>query len=121
MNLDGGGSTTLSALGLTLNRPSDGHERPVANVLMVRGAPPVPEPGPLRLIVPGMLGGDDAVDAKVVDAHGREVPNARVLWVASGSVWMDQGGRLRLLSAGPGVVQAMVDGQVFTAKVLVRK
>ena len=120
MNLDGGGSTTLAALGLTLNRPSDGRERPVANALLVRGAVPPPTLGALRLVVPATVRDGEEVDARVVDAQGRPVPNASILWAASGALWMDQGGRLRVLAAGAGVVQAAVDGQVLTAKVTVK-
>ncbi len=117
MNLDGGGSTTMAAMGLTLNRPSDGRERPVANMLTVRGRVPESQYGDLRIVVPATVKDGEEVDARVVDAQGRTVPNARVLWAASGSLWMDQGGRLRVLAAGPGLVQAAVDGQVLTAKV----
>ena len=117
MNLDGGGSTAMAAAGLTVNRPSDGRERPVADALMVRGAAPAPVFGPLRLVVPPSMRKGDVVDARVVDARGRPVPNARVLWVASGALWMDQGGRITVLSTGAGLVQAAVDGQVLTAKV----
>ncbi len=35
INLDGGGSTTLVVGGRTMNRPSDGHERPVNNALLL--------------------------------------------------------------------------------------
>ncbi len=117
MNLDGGGSTTLAALGLTLNRPSDGKERPVANALVVRGDSPSPVFGPLKLVVPATV--RDGDDARVVDAQGHPVPNARVLWSATGAVWMDQGGRLSALASGTGVVRAAVDGQVLVAKVTV--
>lgn len=121
MNLDGGGSTTLVAMGLTLNRPSGGRERPVATALLVRGSAPAPIFGPLKLVVPAVVREGSTVDARVVDAKGRTVPNARVLWAASGSLWMDQGGRLQVLTAGAGLVQAAVDGQVLTAKVTAKK
>lgn len=121
MNLDGGGSSAMAAMGITLNRPSDGRERNVANTVLVRGAAPTPVFGPLRLVVPARVRSGETVDAKIVDAKGRTIPNARILWVASGALWMDQGGRLKVLSAGQGVVQAAVDGQVLTAKVTARK
>lgn len=121
MNLDGGGSTALSAMGLTLNRPSSGRERAVANALLVRGSAPTPLFGPLRLVVPATMRDGQTVDAKVVDGKGRTVPNARVLWVASGALWMDQGGRLRVLTEGQGLIQAAVDGQILTAKVAAKK
>jgi hypothetical protein len=34
-NLDGGGSTTMFVKGEVVNRPSDGHERPVSSALVV--------------------------------------------------------------------------------------
>ena len=37
INLDGGGSTTFDLFGSTVNRPSDGIERPVANGVLIRG------------------------------------------------------------------------------------
>jgi hypothetical protein len=35
LNLDGGGSATLWAYGTVMNNPSEGHERPAANALVV--------------------------------------------------------------------------------------
>ncbi len=35
LNLDGGGSATLWAYGNVMNNPSEGHERPAANALVV--------------------------------------------------------------------------------------
>ncbi len=35
LNLDGGGSTTMTVDGVVTNRPSDGYQRPVANALLV--------------------------------------------------------------------------------------
>ncbi len=121
MNLDGGGSTDMAAAGIVVNRPSDGRERPVADVLLVRGVAPPPAFGPLRLAVPSAVKAGETVDARVVDAKGRTVPNARVVWAASGALWMDQGGRLTVLASGQGLVQAAVDGQVLTAKVVASK
>lgn len=121
MNLDGGGSTTMAAVGITVNRPSDGRERPVADAVLVRGTSPAPAFGPLRLVVPATVRVGETVDARVTDAKGRTVPNARVLWAASGALWMDQGGRLTVLASGTGLVQAAVDGQVLSAKVGVQK
>ena len=93
----------------------------MANALLVRGAAPTPLFGPLRLVVPTSVRDGETVDAKVVDAKGRTLPNARVLWVATGALWMDQGGRLKVVGDGLGIVQAAVDGQVLTAKVTAKK
>jgi hypothetical protein len=43
VNLDGGGSTTMSINGHTANKPSDGHERPVGDALVYVPAPWRPE------------------------------------------------------------------------------
>ena len=43
MNLDGGGSATMWVLGQVINSPSEGHERPGANALVVL---PNPSPSP---------------------------------------------------------------------------
>ena len=43
INLDGGGSTTLSIKGLIVNSPSEGAERPVANALLVFADQPTQE------------------------------------------------------------------------------
>ncbi|MFX9031481.1 phosphodiester glycosidase family protein, partial [Acinetobacter baumannii] len=45
LNLDGGGSSSISVLGLTLNRPSDGEERAVCNAFMLFGDVPPPSTG----------------------------------------------------------------------------
>jgi len=42
LNLDGGGSTTMVVEGEVVNRPSDGHQRPISNAVLVL---PGPDPG----------------------------------------------------------------------------
>ncbi len=42
LNMDGGGSSTMVVDGEVVNRPSDGHERPISNALLVL---PGPDPG----------------------------------------------------------------------------
>jgi len=49
LNLDGGGSTTAWVRGRVMNRPSDGHERLIANVVLVRST--APHGGAARLII----------------------------------------------------------------------
>jgi hypothetical protein len=48
LNLDGGGSTEEWVRGTVMNRPSDGHERPIANAILVRST--APHGAPVRLI-----------------------------------------------------------------------
>jgi len=43
INLDGGGSSTMSVAGHAANRPSDGHERPVGDALVYLATPWRPE------------------------------------------------------------------------------
>ncbi|HEY0548548.1 MAG TPA: phosphodiester glycosidase family protein, partial [Verrucomicrobiae bacterium] len=42
INLDGGGSATLWVYGHVMNSPSEGHERPAANALVVVRKAPAP-------------------------------------------------------------------------------
>jgi exopolysaccharide biosynthesis protein len=42
LNLDGGGSSTMVVKGEVVNRPSEGHERRISNVVLVL---PGPDPG----------------------------------------------------------------------------
>jgi hypothetical protein len=42
LNLDGGGSSTMVVQGEVVNRPSDGHERPISNAILIL---PGPDPG----------------------------------------------------------------------------
>lgn len=117
MNLDGGGSTDLVGLGMVLNRPSDLRERPVADALLVRG-PRGDAVAGLRLVVPARMKVGSKVDLQVLDANGKPIPNAKVLWTSSGSLWIDQGGRVKVLASGSGTISAAVGGQVLTAKVV---
>ncbi|HEY0867721.1 MAG TPA: phosphodiester glycosidase family protein [Fimbriimonas sp.] len=109
LNLDGGGSTALNLMGLTLNRPSDGQERPVANGILLHASLPTSEQ-PLKIEV------RDGT-ATVTDASGVPVPNASVLWAATGDAWIDQGGTLRWLKPGKAVIHAAVGRQRISFEV----
>lgn len=82
LNLDGGGSATCWVRGEILNRPSDGHERPVANALaLVSRAPAgrasrivLDPPGPWRLTPGASL----EVRATVTDDRLNPVPGRTV-------------------------------------------
>ncbi len=122
MNLDGGGSSTLNVLGLTVNRPSDaGHERYVANGVLFFAPPGITYEGKLRLSVSSTIAADGTAQAHVFTATGQDVPNADIIWAASGGTWVDQGGLVRGLKAGEGTVFARVYGQLLTAKCTVKK
>ena len=109
MNLDGGGSTTMTIQGLTVNHPSDGRERAVANGLVVLAGRAEPSRGPLRVKIRRR-------DAKA-SIGKREIDNANVVWSASGPVNIDQGGRLSRIGPGVGSVYARSLGLLGSAPV----
>ncbi len=143
INLDGGGSTTLAADGLTVNSPGgDGAERPVADMLLVYSdhafQPTVPllptvsreaeagqDDAPLPQIVlprtPVRVG--TAVPLRVQDGS-RLVPGS-----ASGIVWsgpatggigfVNQKGYLITAAPGTSTVTALYKGHLLTARVTV--
>lgn len=118
INLDGGGSTTINLLGLTLNRPSDGQQRPVANAILFFGRPQRDE-GELTLMAPEKLAPGDTVMLKVHDSRGESVSNREVIWSAQGKAWIDQGGALRGLGAGDAWVFAYARGKMLMQKIVV--
>ncbi len=113
VNLDGGGSSAINILGLTLNRPSDGKERPVANGVVVLGTRPTAAGGNLLIKAPAKMVLDAANTLAVVDDAGNSIPNAEVLWHATGNAWIDQGGLLRPVGKGSAQVAAYVRGRVL--------
>ncbi|MCW5941715.1 MAG: phosphodiester glycosidase family protein [Fimbriimonadaceae bacterium] len=119
INLDGGGSTTLNVLGLTLNRPSDGQERPVASAVVFLGPKPEPETAALALPVPAKLTIGETAELAVRAENGAPIPNAEVLWWARGAGWIDQGGTLRTHAAGTVWVRALVRGRTLSGETVV--
>jgi hypothetical protein len=117
INLDGGGSTSLNVLGVTVNRPSDGVERPVADGVVFDGPAPRLSDVQLRIIAPTKL--DLATEGflEIRDASGARVPNREVVWGSQGAGWIDQGGLLRPLKAGVAHVQAAVRGRILSSDV----
>ena len=122
LNLDGGGSSAMSLLGLTMNKPSDpAGERPVANALILRGVRPIASKGALKLRVPPRVAAGGSVRAVVNDAAGNPIPNVDVLWSLNGTAWVDGGGMVHGLSAGAATIRAYARGQIVTAKIAVTK
>lgn len=124
VNLDGGGSSELWLLGVTVNRPSDGVPRPVANGITVHGAAPFEPAGPGEepaFFIQGRprIGLGVFGQYRVVDRAGKLVDNTEIIWSAQGAGWIDQGGFLRGLKAGDAIVRAAVKGLVLEAKVAV--
>lgn len=120
VNLDGGGSTTMHVLGVTLNRPSDGRERAVANGVLFFGQPPLADTRKLRLAAPSTLKPNATALLKVFGADGEPIPNLDVLWGAQGAGWIDQGGLLRATSEGTIEVTVAARGQLLSARVPVK-
>ncbi len=114
VNLDGGGSTTLHALGVTLNRPSGGVERPVANgVLLFTKQPDETHLGELSLELPSNLVVGKTGRA-VVLAAGKRISSDKIIWACQGAAWIDQDGTLTAHAEGRVTVTALVGGQVKT-------
>ncbi len=119
INLDGGGSTTFDLLGTSLNRPSEGVERPISNALLVFGQPDVISTEEMAIHGPNQIAG--SADYSVVGTNGRTVPNAEVFWSSKGTAWVDQGGTLHGVSAGLANLSALVHGKTVTAQVQVEQ
>lgn len=112
INLDGGGSTTLNIFGMTMNRPSEGKEREIANGIAFYGSQPTKEAGTFTIVGPASIVNGSTNYFKILDAKGQMIPNAEVLWSATGSGWIDQGGFLRANSEGTVFLSAFVRGQL---------
>jgi hypothetical protein len=118
MNLDGGGSTTLNILGVTVNRPSDNVEREVANAILFFGPVPGKEDGDMIIKTPSSLKNGDKVQMRVVKSDGAVVPDTEILWAANGAGWIDQGGLLHVDKAGTVALSAFVHGKVLTSSLI---
>lgn len=116
INLDGGGSTALNIRGLTVNRPSDGKERPFASGIAIYGPKMEAPPGKLRLVAGPKVAADGTLDARV-DLDGKPVPAIDILWTARGAAWVDPGGRVKFTKAGAATVYARVYGQTLQADI----
>ncbi len=120
LNLDGGGSSAMNLLGLTVNRPSDKTgERPVANALVVKGLRPRPVEGVVRLRLPKTLVEGFRYEAVATGTDGSPIPNTDVFWTMQGAAWIDGGGTVRPLAPGAATLRAYVRGQVLTQRTTV--
>ena len=97
MNLDGGGSTALNVLGVTVNRPSDGVERAVADGVVFEGPAPKLSDIQLKLVAPTTVDMSTESFLEVREVSGARIPNREIVWGAQGAAWIDQGGLLRPL------------------------
>jgi exopolysaccharide biosynthesis protein len=114
VNLDGGGSTTLNVLGITVNRPSDGKERPVANGIVFFG--PDSESGKpnFKISGPDSVSLDETKGLQVMNESEGAISNSEVIWSAEGAGWIDQGGYLRPSKVGEVTVRACCRGKTIT-------
>jgi hypothetical protein len=121
MNLDGGGSTAMSLLGMLVNRPSDGSERRVANALVVMGEWPEASTLAMAIEAPAELRVGDTAQLRVVDAEGTILGPRDVIWsLPFGPGWIDQLGTLRGTAEGTAMVRAFARGQSLSANVIIR-
>jgi hypothetical protein len=126
INLDGGGSTALNIASLTVNRPSEGVERPVANALLVFSsfiqsvALPVGDPG-IVIAGPASLRLGETAQFRVVNGSGADVEGVEVLWSAQGGAWVDQSGLLRGSTEGTCRLLALCNGLLVSLTVSVIK
>ena len=121
INLDGGGSTALNIFGMGVNRPSDGSERPVSNAILIMrpvSVNPVVATS-AKLEMPSQMSIGSFVYLRVLDADGKPIDSAEVIFSAIGNAWIDQAGQLRGIAAGEATVSAFVRGQLITGKVTV--
>jgi exopolysaccharide biosynthesis protein len=110
LNLDGGGSSAAIARNLVVNSPSDGSQRPVADALLISGEPPAGSTEPFSITGLGQspLAIGDISDLK--DTSGR--PAETGIWGTDGKgVFIDQGGRLRVMRAGTSKISIAYPGK----------
>ena len=109
----------MNVLGVTVNRPSDGKERAVADGVVFLGPRPHPEADGLTLSAPKTITVGSKSHAVI---HGRSpdrISNINVVWGCTGACAIDQEGNLRALAPGLARIQASVQGRVLSARVTV--
>ena len=126
INLDGGGSTTLSVKGIVVNAPCEGDERPVADALLVFAPEQACEAASMLALA--------GVPAEVVSGQGSPLqltcgPDARpltqdqlrnVVWgTTKGVGFVNQSGYFTPIKARNGTVNAIYGAQVLSAAVSV--
>ncbi|RYG19438.1 phosphodiester glycosidase family protein, partial [bacterium] len=117
INLDGGGSSTLSLFGTTLNHLAGGIERGVANFVLFHGPSPAAKGGSLTIqTAPVKVGGDARM---TVLENGERIDDRRIVWTAQGAAWIDGDGILHATKAGDVIIRALVDGRTVEAKLAV--
>lgn len=116
MNLDGGGSSTVNLFGLTLNRPSGGIERAVANGVLFYGSKPKAGNKKVTIRLPeGPLVVGKTAQVEVLE-DGVPVPVAKVVFAAQGGGWIDQNGLLTLTKMGSVEIAVLVNGVITSVR-----
>jgi hypothetical protein len=118
INLDGGGSTTLSIKGIVSNSPSEGKERPVANALLVFADAVCPTTSALRFADPNPVmaaSGEGRMISVVDDSTGQPVSEEvkkSIVWGTTGGIgFVNQEGWFVPVKVGTGYVVALVGDQ----------
>lgn len=115
INLDGGGSSSMMLFGTTLNRPSGGVERAIANGILWHGPVPRGTSGELKIEGPAEVAMGQTGRLSVPG-----VAEGDIVWTGQGAAWIDQDGLLRPIKEGVAVVQALVGGRVVERKIVIR-
>jgi hypothetical protein len=119
INLDGGGSSTFNLFGATVNRPSEGKEREIANAILFMGNSDVKVDPNSKIVAPQTVKANTKTLVRMVDSNNQPVPNRNIIWSVTGSGWIDQGGNLRATAPGTIFVTAWAGGKTYTAGIQV--
>jgi hypothetical protein len=124
INLDGGGSTTLSVKGFVVNSVSEGDERPVADALLVYGTPEQPEQLPklaITGVTPEVISGQGAQLALVYGDEAKPLSaeqSAKVVWGTTNTVgFINQMGYFTPGKIRKGTISALYGAQVASVPV----
>lgn len=120
INLDGGGSTTINLFGVTLNRPSDGQERKIANAILIMGTPKKPTEDELKIEGPSATEPGKTVVYRVLNSKGVMVQTTEVLWSAQGEGWIDQSGTVQAMKPGMVAITAYARGKILKASLEIK-
>ena len=107
-------------LGQTLNRPSDGSHREIANGIVFLGPKAPVGEGQMVLKGPITIDGTSIARYQLIGPDGESVPNDLIVWSAVGGVWVDQGGTVRGVSNGKASVIATALGRSIRVEVTVK-
>lgn len=126
INLDGGGSTTLSVRGFAVNSVSEGEERPVADALLVYGSPPPTEELPklaIAGITPEVISGQGSQLSLVYGDDAKPLSPeqaAKVVWGTGNSVgFVNQMGYFTPGKLRNGSINAIYGSQIASIPVSV--